>query len=65
LIENTAREALNPIAEAKAIQRLATEFQYTHDEIALLLGMNRSNGTNLLRLLKLDARIQHWMKQGH
>ncbi|HVC48963.1 MAG TPA: ParB/RepB/Spo0J family partition protein [Burkholderiales bacterium] len=65
LIENTAREALNPIAEAKAMQCLANEFGYTHDEIGVLLGMSRSNVTNLLRLLKLDARIQHWMKQGH
>jgi ParB family transcriptional regulator, chromosome partitioning protein len=65
LIENTHREALNPIAEAFAMQRLATEFRYTHDEIGILLGISRSHVTNLLRLLSLDARIQHWMKQGH
>lgn len=64
LIENTCREALNPIAEAQAMQRLANEFQYTHDEIAVLLGVSRTQVTNLLRLLKLDARIQYWMKQG-
>lgn len=65
LIENTAREALNPIAEALAIQRLTTEFRYTHEEVGALLGMSRVHVTNLLRLLNLDARIQHWMKQGH
>jgi ParB family chromosome partitioning protein len=65
LIENTAREALNPIAEAFAMQLLANEFGYTHEEIGLLLGMSRTHVTNLLRLLKLDGRIQHWMKQGH
>jgi ParB family transcriptional regulator, chromosome partitioning protein len=65
LIENTHREALNPIAEALAMKRLAAEFRYTHDEIGLLLGISRSHVTNLLRLLSLDARIQHWMKQGH
>lgn len=64
LIENTCREALNPIAEAQAMQRLANEFQYTHNEVAMLLGVSRTQVTNLLRLLKLDARIQHWMKQG-
>ena len=64
LIENTCRETLSPIAEAQAMQRLANEFQYTHDEIAILLGVSRTQVTNLLRLLKLDARIQHWMKQG-
>jgi ParB family chromosome partitioning protein len=65
LVENTCREALNPIAEALAIQRLAIEFGYTHGEIGLLLGVSRFQVTNLLRLLNLDVRIQHWMKQGH
>ncbi len=65
LIENTHREALNPIAEAQAMQRLVDEFTYTHDEISLLLGVSRSHVTNLLRLLRLDGRIQHWMRQGH
>jgi len=64
LIENTCREALNPIAGALAVQRLTAEFGYTHEEVASLLGMSRSHITNLLRLLHLDARIQHWMKQG-
>jgi ParB family chromosome partitioning protein len=65
LIENTCREALNPIAEALAMQRLAAEFHYTHEEIGLLLGISRAQVTNLLRLLNLDVRIQHWLKQGH
>jgi len=65
LIENTCREELNPIAEAIAIKRLATEFSYTHEEIGVLLGVSRSQISNLLRLLNLDERIQHWMKQGH
>jgi ParB family chromosome partitioning protein len=65
LVENTCREGLNPIAEATAIKRLATEFRYDHEEIAMLLGVSRPQVSNLLRLLNLDARIQHWMKQGH
>jgi ParB family chromosome partitioning protein len=64
LIENTAREALDPIAEATAMYRLVENFRYTHDEIASLLGVSRTQVTNMLRLLRLDARIQHWMKQG-
>lgn len=64
LIENTCREELNPITKAFAMQRLIEEFCYTHDEVAVLLGMSRTYVTNLLRLLRLDARIQHWMKQG-
>lgn len=65
LIENTCREALNPIAEAIAMQRLAEEFRYTHDEISMLLGVSRSHVSNLLRLLRMDGRVQHWVKQGH
>jgi ParB family chromosome partitioning protein len=65
LIENTCREALNPIAEAFAMQRLAEEFRYTHDEISMLLGVSRSHVSNLLRLLRMDSRVQHWLKQGH
>ena len=64
LIENTCREALNPIAEAFAIKKLADEFSYTHEEIAALLGVSRPQITNILRLLTLDGRIIHWMKQG-
>lgn len=65
LIENIAREGLNPIAEAQAMRRLATEFHYTHEEVGALLGISRSHVSNLIRLLSLDVRIQHWMKQGH
>lgn len=62
LIENTCREQLNPITEALAIKRLATEFSYTHEEVGILLGVSRAQISNLLRLLNLDERIQHWMK---
>lgn len=65
LIENTCREALNPIEEANAMQRLTDEFRYTHDEVSVLLGVSRSHVTNLLRLLRMDGRVQHWLKQGH
>lgn len=64
LIENKSREGLNPIAEALAMERLAIEFRYTHDEIGELLGIGRAQVTNTIQLLRLDARIQHWMKQG-
>jgi len=64
LIENTYREALNPIEEAHAIQRLTEEFRYTHDEVSMLLGVSRSHVSNLLRLLRMDGRVQHWLRQG-
>lgn len=62
LIENTCRAALNPIEEAHAIQRLTDEFRYTHDEVSMLLDVSRSHVSNLLRLLRMDGRVQHWLR---
>lgn len=64
LIENTCREDLNPIDKAYAMQRFVTEFDYTHEEIGALLGISRSNVSNILRLLRLDGRVQHWLRSG-
>jgi len=64
LIENTHREALDPIAQAQAMQRLAKEFDYTHEELAAILGISREKVTHQLQLLKLDARLQEWLKTG-
>ena len=44
---------------------MATEFSYTHEEVGILLGVSRAQISNLLRLLNLDERIQHCMKQVH
>lgn len=64
LIENTCREELNPIDKAHAMQRFVIEFNYTHEEIGALLGIGRSNVSNILRLLRLDGRVQHWLRSG-
>ena len=58
LIENIQREDLNPIETAEAFQRLATEANLTHDQIAERTGKDRSTVTNLLRLLKLPAEVR-------
>lgn len=58
IIENINRADLNPIEEAQAYQRLIDEFNYLHDEVAAAVGKSRTSITNILRLLKLDSRIQ-------
>jgi ParB family chromosome partitioning protein len=58
LIENIQRENLNPIEEAKAYQRLSSEFGLTQEEVAQRTGKDRTTVANLLRLLKLPADIQ-------
>lgn len=58
LVENLQRENLNPIEEATAYHRLASEFQLTHEEIATRVGKDRSSVANTIRLLKLPAEVR-------
>lgn len=58
LIENIQRENLNPLEEAKGIQRLISEFEMTHQTAAQAVGRSRSAVTNLLRLLDLAPPVQ-------
>ncbi len=58
IIENIQRENLNPIEEAMAYQRLLTEFNLKHEEVAERVAKSRSAISNSLRLLKLDSRVQ-------
>jgi len=57
-IENVQREDLNPIEEARAYLNLIDDFKYTHEEVATIVGKSREKITNILRLLKLDVRVQ-------
>jgi ParB family transcriptional regulator, chromosome partitioning protein len=63
-IENIQRENLNPIEEAFSYQHLIDEFGYTHDEVAIIVGRSRTKITNLLRLLRLDTRVQELLASG-
>jgi ParB family chromosome partitioning protein len=58
LVENLQREDLNPIEEATAYQRLAQDFNLTHDEIAARVGKDRSSVANTIRLLKLPPDVR-------
>jgi ParB family chromosome partitioning protein len=51
LIENLQREDLDPIEEARGIERLVNTFGLTHEEAASRLGKTRVAVTNALRLL--------------
>jgi len=57
LIENIQRENLNPLEEARALERLISEFQLTHQEAAEAVGRSRPGVTNLLRLLELAPEV--------
>jgi ParB family chromosome partitioning protein len=64
LIENIQREELNPIEEAKAFERLTTEFNFSQDKIAQMLGKDKSTISNSLRLLGLPQKIQESVSKG-
>ncbi|HKT73899.1 MAG TPA: ParB/RepB/Spo0J family partition protein [Steroidobacteraceae bacterium] len=57
LIENIQRENLNPLEEARALDRLIREFELTHQEAAEAVGRSRAGVSNLLRLLELAPEV--------
>jgi ParB family chromosome partitioning protein len=64
LIENLQREDLNPIEEARGLQRLNSEFKLGHEAIAVRIGKSRSTVTNSLRLLQLPPEVQMQIESG-
>jgi ParB family transcriptional regulator, chromosome partitioning protein len=59
LIENMAREDLNPIEEARACAALVEELELTREEVGRRVGRSRVAVSNLIRLLDLpDAAIE-------
>ena len=64
LIENIQRKDLNPLEEARALQRLQTEFGMTHQSVAEAVGRSRAAVTNLLRLLDLHDEVKVMLDRG-
>ncbi|MEC5215396.1 ParB family chromosome partitioning protein [Actimicrobium sp. GrIS 1.19] len=64
LIENIQREDLNPLEEAQGIQRLISDFDFTHEQAASAVGRSRSAVSNLLRLLNLAKPVQTMLMAG-
>lgn len=64
LIENIQREDLNAMEEAVALERLLTEFELTHQEVAEAVGKSRTTVTNLLRLNNLNDEVKTLLEHG-
>ena len=64
LIENIQREDLNAMEEAVALERLLTEFDLTHQEVAIAVGKSRTTITNLLRLNNLHDEVKTFLENG-
>jgi ParB family chromosome partitioning protein len=57
LIENMAREDLDPVDEARACAALVEDLGLTREELARRLGRSRSSISNLIRLLDLPDDV--------
>src|ERR1700728_1129010 len=57
LIENIQRKDLNPLEEARALERLISEFGMTHQQAAEAVGRSRAAVSNLLRLLEVPPEV--------
>lgn len=64
LVENVQRKDLNPIEKARAFRRLMDSQALSQDEVADLVGLQRSTVANFLRLLELPVEIQEAVSRG-
>jgi ParB family chromosome partitioning protein len=64
IIENVQREDLNPIEEAFGYDALISEFSYTQQDLAQIIGKSRSHVANTLRLLKLPETVKAHLREG-
>ena len=58
LIENLQRKDLTPFEEADGLQRLAEQFDYTHDDVAKKLGKSRTSVTETLVLRHIPEDLR-------
>ena len=64
LIENLQRKDLTPFEEADGLQRLADQFDYTHDDIAKKIGRSRSSVTETMSLRVIPADVRRACIEG-
>lgn len=58
LIENLQRENLKPLEEAEAFDRMINEFNYTQEQLAVVIGKGRTTVTQTLGLKRLPLSIR-------
>ena len=64
LIENLQREDLNLIEEAEGYSRLIEEFNYTQEELSIVVSKSRSHVANLLRIISLPIEVKKYIING-
>jgi ParB family transcriptional regulator, chromosome partitioning protein len=58
LVENIQRKDLSPFEEAEGLYRLATQFEYTHEDMARKIGRARSSVTETLSLRNIPEVLR-------
>ena len=64
IVENLQRADLNPMEQARAYRRLASDFKMTQEQMALRTGKERASVANFLRLLRLPESVQTRVESG-
>jgi ParB family chromosome partitioning protein len=64
LVENMAREDLNPVEEARAIAALVEELELTREQVGRRVGRSRVAVSNLLRILDLPDEALELLEAG-
>jgi ParB family transcriptional regulator, chromosome partitioning protein len=64
LVENLQRAQLSALEEAEGYQRLAEEFTLTQQQVADVVGKDRSTVANAMRLLQLPASVRQLLRDG-
>jgi ParB family chromosome partitioning protein len=64
MVENLQRADLNPIEEAEGFEQLIRDFSLTQQEVADIVGKDRSTIANTLRLLALPASVRRLVWDG-
>jgi ParB family chromosome partitioning protein len=64
IVENMAREDLNPVEEARAVAALVEELGLTREEVGRRVGRSRVAVSNLLRLLDLPDEVLALLEEG-
>jgi ParB family transcriptional regulator, chromosome partitioning protein len=64
LVENLQRSQLSSLDEAEAYQRLAEEFSLTQQQVADMVGKDRSTVANSVRLLQLPPSVRQLLAAG-
>ena len=64
IVENLQRVDLNPLEEAEGYKRLIDEFGLTQQQVADVVGKDRTTVTNLLRVLTLPDGVRTLLRDG-